>query len=944
MIGRYPESLAIKDGLETPLSYRQMGQRLNSIAYELQSQSVQRGDRVAVFQNPGADLVCSLLAIMRIGAVYIPLDLRNATARLTAIVEASKPKIILSHRQTAKRVHELNYAGARNIDISSIQSRSEKVPNISIGDDPAFILFTSGSTGVPKGIVLKHSNLARKIESFVRQYKIGREIVLQQSAFSFDLSLAEIFTGLAVGGTLIVVPAEKRGDSVAIAKLIRDEKVTYTEATPSEYSSWIQFGGSDLSASLPWKFAFIGGEELKPRHLSEFKSLNHPSVRLYNCWGPTEVTISATKIEIDFRSPLPEDFRIPIGHALPGYAAHVVDEKLELVAVGIPGEIVISGPGVSVGYLDDEQLTTEKFLPDKFGDEYRKGKGWTTMFRTGDRGYLREDGAVVFQGRMSGDTQIKLRGIRIDLLDIEATIVRASEGVIADVVVSVRTEAQFLVAHVVFAKDSRPHDPNKYLENLISELHLPSYMRPAFALVLDIMPLTIHSKIDRRAVANLQLPQRAESPISSKLTPTESRLKHVWEDVLTEDVINLFDIGPDTDFFSVGGNSLLLVVLQSLIRQSFNVALPLLTLLDASSLGRVASKIEQATVIKQIDWIQETEVALKHLPPKARLSHSGATSSQEKTTKGVILLTGATGYLGSRILSCLVKDPTVREIHCVAVRKDATGRVRKLPITSSKIFVHNGDLTTLRLGLSETEADSLAQSADAIIHCGAKRSFWDNYEQLRDTNVGSTKQLVEIAMLRKIPIHFISSGGVLQLDDGPNRTEEPGRVRSQPPIDGSNGYVASKWAGETYLQSAAAVLGIPVSIYRFTPSPSVIRTHPSVLEELVKFSRMANSLPDPAGWAGNFDLVKAEGIIQRICKSVLGEATGVTYVHLESEIKMDATATVEHLYTNLGNELKDKLPALEWVGKIKRLGFEYIWASQNISVGRDEGERLSVVR
>jgi hybrid polyketide synthase/nonribosomal peptide synthetase ACE1 len=251
--------------------------------------------------------------------------------------------------------------------------------------------------------------------------------------------------------------------------MIWDEKVTYTEATPSEYSSWIQFGGSNLSASLLWKFAFIGGEELKPRDLAEFKSLNHPLVRLYNCWGLTEVTIFATKIEIDFRSPLREDFRIPIGHTLPGYAAHVVDEKLELVAVGIPGEVVISGPGVSAGYLNNEQLTKEKFLPDKFGDDYRKSKGWTTMFRTGDRGYLREDGAVVFQGRISGDTQIKLRGIFIDVLDIEATIIRASEGVIADVVVSVKTEAQFLAAHVASAKDSRPHDPTKCLESFIVE-------------------------------------------------------------------------------------------------------------------------------------------------------------------------------------------------------------------------------------------------------------------------------------------------------------------------------------------------------------------------------------------------------------------------------------------------------------------------------------------
>lgn len=220
-------------------------------------------------------------------------------------------------------------------------------------------------------------------------------------------------------------------------------------------------------------------------------------------------------------------------------------------------------------------------------------------------------------------------------------------------------------------------------------------------------------------------------------------------------------------------------------------------------------------------------MVLENLPHKARFSDSRATtiSNKKKTANKVILLTGATGYLGSRILSYPVKDPTVSEIHCVAVRKDATGQVLKLPITSTKIIIYNGDLTTPRLGLSEAEADSLSQSADAIIHCGAKRSFWDNYEQLRDTNVNSTKKIVELAAPRKIPIHFMSSGGVLQLGASPNRTEDPGSVNVQPPLDGSNGYVASRWASETYLQNAAAVLGTPVFIYRFTPSQSGIQTH-----------------------------------------------------------------------------------------------------------------------
>lgn len=950
MVERYPHAISLRDGLGAALSYGQMGNMVNSIASELLAHGVQRGDKVAVFQKPSSDWICSLLAILRIGGVYVPLDLRNPMARLATVVQASEPKAILSHQLTIQDAQGLNSRATRIVNISSIPVTSDIVPNISRDGDPAVILFTSGSTGVPKGIILQHSNLAKEIEGFARTWKIGREVVLQQSAFSFDLSLAEIFTGLALGGTLIVVPEHKRGDALEITKLIREENVTYTKATPSEYSSWIQSGGTELSRAPAWRWAFLGGEELKQRHLNEFASLDHPLVRLYNCYGPAEVTISAAKMEVDFRtSPTDDDDRIPVGFALPNYSIYVVNEQLESVAVGIPGEIVISGPGVAAGYLNNEELTKEKFLPDKFANAARKNKGWTTMFRTGDRGCLREDGTLFFHGRVAGNTQIKLRGIRIDLLDIEATMIRASEGVLMDALVSVRTEAQILVAHVVFAKHRQPHDPAKYLQNLLAELPLPQYMRPAFALVLDTMPLTTHSKKDREAASRLSLPQQSELSSSSfELTPIQRRLKMVWEDVLSKEVAKLFDIGPDTDFFTVGGNSLLLIKLQSLIRKSFDAAIPLASLLDASSLGRMATKIEQSSTVSQIDWAEETEKFLGPLTQKLRGSSKGAINgTKRKTSNKVVILTGASGYLGSRILGQLVKDESVSEVHCIAVRRDASGHIPELPITSNKISIHAGDLVAPRLGLSKAKAELLSRSADTIVHCGAKRSFWDNYEPLREVNVNSTKELIGLAALRRIPIHFMSSGAVLDLDpfsaSSTSSSSETSAINVRPPRDGSNGYVASKWASETCLQNAATVLGIPVSIYRFTPSRGPNAPHLDILDELLRYTRLVGALPDPAGWKGDVDLVQAEGLSRRICKSVLeedensGTSTGAaeestTYIHCESEIKLNATEVSGFLQERLGAEITETRPVLDWIGRIKKLGFGFMFASQNVSI------------
>ncbi|KAL9095162.1 MAG: hypothetical protein Q9165_002418 [Trypethelium subeluteriae] len=936
---QFPNAIALKDGTEPPLSYEQMRRRVNNIAGELLAQGVQHGDRVAVLQKPSSDWVCSLLGIVRVGGVYVPLDLRNPMARLAAVVDSSKPKVILAHKWTVEEAPELNSTMARIVNVSSIPFATVVVPNTSRGNDPAVILFTSGSTGVPKGIVLRHSNLAKEMEGFVREYGIGREVVLQQSAYSFDLSLAEIFTALAVGGSLIIVPERKRGDTVEIAKIIRDENVTYTKATPSEYSSWIQFGGADLSKALAWKWAFLGGEEVQQRHLNEFASLNHPLVRLYNCWGPAEVTISAAKVEIDFRDkPKYDDERIPVGRALPNYSLYILDEQLQPMAIGVPGEIAVSGPGVAAGYLDNDILTAEKFLPDKFATAARKAKGWTTMFRTGDRGRLRQDGTVTFEGRIAGDTQIKLRGIRIDLLDIENTMIRTSEGVLLDALVSVQTEAEIPVAHVVFVKDRQPQHPERYLQSLLADLPLPPYMRPTFALVIDTMPLTVHSKKDRQAVAKLPLPQQSSVPTrTSELTSTERRLKTIWEEVLTHDVAGMFNISSETDFFKVGGNSLLLVKLQSLIRQSFHVAISLPNLLDASMLGRMAIRVDQSSTITQIDWAQETELAQE----VQRIAKPTGPASLRTSPGKVVVLTGATGHLGSRILRELVQNVSVHAVHCIAVRRSASGQFPELPVTSTKITIHAGDITTPRLGLSAAEVDTLSRTTTTIIHCAAKRSFWEKYEELRESNVSSTKELVRLAAPRRIPIHFLSSGGVVDLDSsGP--TTSASAIKAQPPTDGSNGYVASKWASETYLSNAAHSLDIPTNIYRFTPSSSVPSSPAAIVEELLTYSRQLGALPDRAGWKGDLDLIHADALVEKICASALGgeeEKGEAKFVHYEGEIKLDALAVFDVLEEKLGKEMKERMDALEWVGEIKKLGFGWIISSQNVEVSGGGGER-----
>jgi hybrid polyketide synthase/nonribosomal peptide synthetase ACE1 len=253
--------------------------------------------------------------------------------------------------------------------------------------------------------------------------------------------------------------------------------------------------------------------------------------------------------------------------------------------------------GVGLGYLNNQELSTQKFVPDPLvSDEYRQ-QGWTTMHLTGDRGVLRPDGALIIQGRISGDTQIKLRGLRMDLRDIEAVIVQAADGFVHDTVVSVRRtgdNTEFLAAHIVFAPESSHERRGVLLETLPQSLPLPQYMVPSVFVPLERLPLNAHLKLDRRAVAELPLPEASKKRVrflDTELNAIEEKLAVIWQRVISAEIRGDTQITKTSDFFRVGGNSLLLLQLRDEVHRSFGVDLPLIQLFEASSLESMAARV-----------------------------------------------------------------------------------------------------------------------------------------------------------------------------------------------------------------------------------------------------------------------------------------------------------------------------------------------------------------
>lgn len=921
-------SIALKDGDGNSHTYSTMAKRVDAVASALTAGGAKEGSLVAVFQEPTVNWIIALQAIWKIGGVFVPLELRNGLTRLATIVAEAKPDIILCHVATSVDVAELNPGSATIINVSEVANIEQTVSTKAAPQSPAMVLYSSGTTGTPKGIVIPHYALRNFIEVSTTQFGIAKENILQQTAYSFDLALAEVLFGLGNGGSLYVASKTQRLDPVDITSIIASENISFSIATPSEYSAWIRFGAETLSRSN-WKNVITAGEALTSELTHKFRALKKSDLRLMNFYGPAEVTISSHTGTIDYNT----DEIITIGHTVPNYQCYIVDKNMEPVPIGVSGEVIIGGAGVTTGYLNNEKLTNKQYIPNNFAPTAE----WPNLYRTGDQGRQLADGSVVYEGRIAGDSQIKLRGIRIELKDIESTIVKTSDGALCKAVASVRGErdSEFIVAHVEFTCEFRDDKKDQYLSGLLARLPLPKYMCPAMIIPLDTIPLNNHGKLDRRTVNTIPLPFLSSSDDDSDdvLSQTELELKAVWENVISKDIADTFSIGANTDFFHIGGNSLLLVRVQASIREVFDVVVPITAMFEATTLRAMSAKVDAATSVAVINWEEETALdnALFAIP---------STPSKATSTGLSVLLTGSTGYLGRRFLKQLVGDERVSTIHAVAVRKDNPKDMpRGVLKQSDKITAYEGNLALPMLGLPESAWNTLSATVDIIIHSGCDRSLSDYYQVLRAGNFGSTKELTKLAIARQIPIHFISSNGVLDLESAPSTGSV---ATSRPPINGSNGYVASKWASEVYLENVARKLGLPVHIHRVVSAPeNKQKPTPTVLKAFSDIAISMNAMPDRSRWNGSFDVIFAPTLAKTICDSALGDDQELAFVHYEAEARLNMEEVEEYLDDRGDRRAEmDVLASHIWAGEAKKLGLEYHFASQNLVIGGPDGFAL----
>ncbi|KAJ5503746.1 Acyl transferase/acyl hydrolase/lysophospholipase [Penicillium fimorum] len=928
---RYPGRVALKNHDGSSLTYAQVQGHIDVIANELLRNGAGADTRVAVFQSPSANWTCSLMAILRVGGAYIPLDKKAGMERLAMIMKETQAPMVLVDTNSMSD-YALLHTTAKPIDVSSLTwSTARTVRNMAVPSQTAGIMYTSGSTGVPKGIMISHSGYAHHVQSssVVWKLKQGCETILHQSSYAWDASLWQIMASLCSGGTLVIASDLARGDPVALTRLIASENVTCTLATPTEYLSWVRHGRSNLSNSR-LSTAVCGGEFMSSGLVKEIKSLNRPGLKLINAYGPAEISVACSGSDVPYNLlDSTEKSTAQSLYTLPNYSVYIVDESLNPVPIGVPGEVVVGGAGVAQGYLDSTK-TTDRFSNDRYASQFFQKKNWTTIYRTGDLGKLNHDGGLILLGRMDGDNQIKLRGIRINIEEIETAIVSSSVGAITQAVVSIRSDAtqsrdQFLVAFVTMTNTHGSEDALQFLTRLSQELPLPSHMRPAAIIPVESIPQNTSGKTDRVAVSGLPIPLiSSQLPDDNTLTEFEQSLRQLWQRALPRELTTFHSIDSQSDFFHVGGSSLALVNLQALIKEQLCVSMELYQLFEASSLRAMAARIQDISrpaLGLDVNWDTEVEVA-SDLTSSLNCGGTHIIPSGVKT----VVLTGATGFLGKEILRGLIQDEKVSFVYCLAVRKRALG----LPelFTHPKVHLHYGDLGAPQLGLSESDSRSIFSCADIIIHNGADVSFMKTYQTLKLINVASTKELVKLALPRRIPFHFVSSAGVARLA-GQESFGELSVSPYPPPSQPTDGYIAAKWVSEVYLEHVNSQFGLPVWIHRPSSITGTDAPELDLMGNVMRFAKETQKLPDSSLWSGVFDLISVQSaasqLLEAVDQSGVSEPAtkSVTYLYESGETKIGRDEIMPLMESGSGHQFQ-VVSLDEWVAAAEQAGMSVL--------------------
>ncbi|MCW5317886.1 amino acid adenylation domain-containing protein [Nostoc sp. KVJ3] len=603
-VERTPDAVAVVFENQQ-LTYHELNCRANQLAHYLRSLGVSADVLVGICAERSLEMVVGLLGILKVGGAYVPLDPEYPQDRLSFMLEDAQVSVLLSQQQLVEKLpeHQARVV-CLDTDWEIILQSNQQNPITGVqASNLAYVIYTSGSTGKPKGAINTHLGICNRLLWMQQAYQLTEiDCVLQKTPFSFDVSVWEFFWPLLTGARLVVAKPGGHKDSGYLVNLILEQQVTTLHFVPSMLQIFLEEQGLKDCSSL--KRVICSGEAL-PKELQErfFACLG---CQLHNLYGPTEAAIDVTFWECQPESNLKT---VPIGRPISNTQIYILDQNLQPVPLGVPGELHIGGAGLAKGYLNRPELTQEKFIPNPFeeaGGRRQKAGGVRErrrkiaqspassprLYKTGDLARYLPDGNIEYLGRI--DNQVKIRGFRIELGEIEAALSQHQD--VQTSVVIVREDIpgdKRLVSYIVLQPEQTCTERSRSTPT-ISELRsflkekLPEYMVPSAIVILESLPLTSNGKIDRRALPAPEPSSTLSDKYAAPRNPIEEILALIWQQVLKIELVGRHD-----NFFTLGGHSLLATQLVSRVRSSLKVELPLRSLFAAPTIAELAQLIQQ---------------------------------------------------------------------------------------------------------------------------------------------------------------------------------------------------------------------------------------------------------------------------------------------------------------------------------------------------------------
>lgn len=586
-VERSPDRLAVllADSDSEALTYRELNDRADQLAAILLKKGLKEGDFVGLYTGRNLEMITSIYAILKAGGAYVPIDPGNPTDRIRFILEDANCKFLIADAGAGLEgipIQEQETTALPGLKLETLRFDAAK----KCGEEgAAYVIYTSGTTGKPKGVVIRHSNAVGFLLAFERYFPFTEsDKVYSVTSMAFDVSIPDFFLSLFRGASLILAGEETKRDGFAMRESLERHRPTFMQATPTTWKI-LMLAGWQGSPDL----TVIAGGEAFPKELAN--QLNKCCKAVWNGYGPTEATVYAAfqRISEEHLADCPEEFAA-IGGPLANEELVIVDKNGEAVPIGVPGELLIGGNGVSTGYLNRPELTEEKFVAVPYLGYLNLSH--SRFYRTGDLVRFMPGGEIEYLGRI--DSQVKIRGYRIELGEIEETmklfpcVANAAVGVYSD-----SSGSKRIVGYIVWDDKRQPEicseKPSIYNEKFRTFLRsrMPEYMVPSIFIELPELPLNTSQKIDRK-----RLPQPDTCHLSGvdnfivPNTPGEKLIAGLWQNLLGVEEVSATD-----DFFDLGGHSLIAVQMMAEIKATTGVKLPLSTLLQHSTVRELAGRL-----------------------------------------------------------------------------------------------------------------------------------------------------------------------------------------------------------------------------------------------------------------------------------------------------------------------------------------------------------------